>query len=266
MSEAPAFDRNPLAPLGFLAKTGLCQAIAAGAAVVLWGLLSSVWATILAASACAVLAAAFLRLSTPWIAVNAILPFGAASALAVQIPHEIFLMLLVALACTYLPAFWTRVPYYPTQRAAYSTILAQLPADRAFSFVDIGCGFGDLLALLGDKRPNGTFVGIEIGLLPFIISKVRFLRTTNVTIRFQSMWSLSMNDFDVVYAFLSPAPMERLWRKAKDEMREGTMLISNSFPAPAEPTEMIPIRDSRGATLFLYAIGETETKRATTGT
>jgi hypothetical protein len=158
MSEAPAFDRNPLAPLGFLAKTGLCQAIAAGAAVVLWGLLSSVWATILAASACAVLAAAFLRLSTPWIAVNAILPFGAASALAVQIPHEIFLMLLVALACTYLPAFWTRVPYYPTQRAAYSTILAQLPADRSFSFVDIGCGFGDLLALLGDKRPNGTFI------------------------------------------------------------------------------------------------------------
>lgn len=266
MSNVPSFDRNPLAPLAFLAKTIVCQAIAAGVAVALWGLLTSISLTIAAASVSAAAAAMFFGLSRPWVLVNALLPFGAASALAIQIPNVVFLLVLGALACTYLPAFWTRVPYYPTQRAAYASILAQLPAGAPFSFVDIGCGFGDLLSVLAGKRPQGRFVGIEIGLLPYLVSKLRFLRASNVSIRFQGMWSCSLRDFDVVYAFLSPAPMEKLWDKACGEMREGALFISNSFAAPAEPSECIPTRDSRGSTLFLYVIGKTPSQRAPTGT
>jgi hypothetical protein len=37
---------------------------------------------------------------------------------------------------------------------------------------------------------------------------------------------------DVVYAFLSPAPMKQLWAKAQAEMTPGSLFVSNSFPVP----------------------------------
>jgi len=245
-------DKRPLAPLAFLAKTALCQAIALALAVLSWQMLPQIGATLLISAIAAGSAAAFLQLSTPWILVNALLPFGAASSLAVSIPHELFLILSLVLVATYLPAFWTRVPYYPTQRAAYSVLLAQLPNDRPFTCVDVGCGFGDLLTVLAAQRPNGRFVGIEIGPPPFLVAKLKSLTRPNLSIRFQSMWSFELSGFDYVYCFLSPAPMERLWAKAQREMKSGALFISNSFPAPAEALEVIPLKDARSSELFVY--------------
>jgi len=245
-------DKRPLGPVIFFLSTLACQAIAAGCAILAWKISFSVTVTLLMAAATAWAAARFLRLPTPWLILNALLPFGAASALATEIPPGIFLAVFVALAATYVPAFWTRVPYYPTQRAAYALILAELPVDRPFTFIDLGCGFGELLRFLQARRPNGTFVGIEIGPLPFLVAKVRSLAHRSISVRFQSMWSCNLSHFDIVYTFLSPAPMERLWKKARAEMKAGSTLISNSFPAPAEASETLALRDARDSSLFIY--------------
>lgn len=245
-------DKRPLAPLAFFVKTALCQSIALALAVLSWQILPQIATTLVISAIAAGCAAAFLQLSTPWILLNVLLPFGAASSLAVPIPHEFFLILSLVLLATYLPAFWTRVPYYPTQRAAYPVLLAQLPTDRPFTFVDIGCGFGDLLAVLAAQRPNGSFVGIEIGPLPFFVAKLKSLTRPNLSVRFQSMWSCDLRRFDYVYCFLSPAPMERLWMKAQKEMKPEAFFISNSFPAPAEAIETIPLKDTRRSDLFVY--------------
>lgn len=245
-------DKRPFAPLLFLLSTLACQSIGLGAAVLAWKVTPSITATILTAIAVAWTCARFLRLSPPWLILNAVLPLGAACALAVDISNNIFLAIFGLLALTYLPAFWTRVPYYPTQRAAYGIILAELPADRPFTFVDLGCGFGDLLRFLQRHRPNGTFVGVEIGPFPFVMAKLRALFRPSISIQFKSIWSLDLGQFDYVYAFLSPAPMERLWQKALSEMRSGSCLLSNSFPAPGQPSEMLTIKDSRRSKLFVY--------------
>jgi len=59
----------------------------------------------------------------------------------------------------------------------------------------------------------------------------------------------------VVYAFLSTEPMSRLWQKVAQEMRPGSVFVSNSFQVPdVEPTSVVVVNDSRQTHLYFYAI------------
>jgi SAM-dependent methyltransferase len=179
-----------------------------------------------------------------------------ASSFIVGIPAYVYLALLLVTLCIYLPAFWTRVPYYPTPRLAYPYIVAELPLDHEFNLLDIGSGFGEMLIFLAKQRPNGQFTGIEIGIIPFLVSflRAKIARLPNVRFSYRSMWSTNLEPFTYVYAFLSPAPMERLWAKARAEMTCGSLFISNSFAAPAEPSAVIPVKDERKSSLYVYRI------------
>ena len=61
--------------------------------------------------------------------------------------------------------------------------------------------------------------------------------------------------YDVVYAFLSPEPMPRLWEKVKDEMLPGSIFVSNSFAVPnIEPSEIWELSDERKTVLYIYIL------------
>jgi hypothetical protein len=245
-----------LGPLLFLLETFLCQVIACGGAVVAWDYVPNGASAIFASTIVATTLALLLRLPTSWVAINTLLPPSIAVSLCTEIPGWFFLGPLAILLCVYAPAFWTRVPYYPTSKAAYPLILADLPPNTPFTFIDIGCGFGDLLFFLSKHRPNGTFVGIEIGVLPYLCGKARarIHGRGNVTISFSDLSRYSLSSFDYVYAFLSPAAMPRVWQKAVSEMPAGSTFITNSFETPAEATYKVDIKDSRGSTLFIHRI------------
>jgi hypothetical protein len=56
-----------------------------------------------------------------------------------------------------------------------------------------------------------------------------------------------------VYAFLSPVPMAEVWRKATEELRPGSLLVSNSFPVEGvTPDAVIEVPDRRRTRLYLY--------------
>jgi hypothetical protein len=48
--------------------------------------------------------------------------------------------------------------------------------------------------------------------------------------------------------------MERLWQKAKAEMKPGSTFISNSFPAPATPEQVEESAEERDFKLYTYKI------------
>jgi hypothetical protein len=248
--------RASFAPIVFLLHTALCQTIALAVTIIVHSLTGSLVGGLLAGSILSGAAAQALSLSLPWQLLNLTLPCAVASSFLVEIPGWLYLGLLLAMLFTYLPAFWTRVPYYPTPRAAYALVLAELPREREFSFLDIGCGMGEMLVFLAKQRPAGSFTGIEIGFIPFLISwaRARLSRTRNVRVRYQSMWRCNLHDYDFVYAFLSPAPMNRLWQKITTEMKSNTLFISNTFPAPADPSSVIAVKDTRKSSLYLYRV------------
>jgi hypothetical protein len=148
----------------------------------------------------------------------------------------------------------SRVPLYLTNRMTGDAIAAHLPKRPCF-VVDIGCGDGGLIRQLAKLRPESEFVGIEHAVLTCFWAKLRSRHLPNVHIRMGDFWAMPLAPYDVAYAFLSPAPMADLWRKACADMQPNTLLISNSFPIPdANPEQTLHVEDRRQSALYLYRL------------
>lgn len=155
--------------------------------------------------------------------------------------------------------FWrtdkSRVPLYLTNAATAEAVAALLPATPCH-VIDLGCGNGGLLRRLAIVRPDCEFLGVEHAPLTWLWARLATMSLPNCRVRLGDFWGQNLGLFDVVYAFLSPAPMARLWAKAGAEMRPGSLLVSNSFNIPGiEPASTVEVADSRTTRLYLYRPG-----------
>lgn len=249
-------NRTSLRPLSALFFSLACQLAAFGLDAVIFksGLPLPPWALLLLHSSAAFGCACFLGLSRPWQFFNLLLvPLVSLSATA-ALPSWVWAAIAVFLLLIYLPAFWTRVPYYPTPTSMYDLVAEVLPRDREFTFVDLGCGFSGMIAYLAALRPKGRFYGIEIGPLPFFLSCLRacFSRNRNLEVSFRNFWKESLSRYDFVYAFLAPPPMKALWAKVQKEMKPGGLFITNTFAVDAKADDTKEIVDGRTYTLYFH--------------
>lgn len=187
---------------------------------------------------------ALLPLDRWWIIFQAFFPWAILAGQAAHLPPELWLSGFILIWLIYRNAIRERVPLYLSGLDAARAVSGFLPSFR-FRFIDLGCGPGGLIAHLAKIHPNGDFEGIESAPLPWLIARLRFWGKNNCRIRWGDFWSISLGDYDVVYCFLSPTPMERLWRKASAELPPGALLISNTFeiasaPAPNEIVHFAP--------------------------
>lgn len=163
-----------------------------------------------------------------------------------------FLAAFMLLMLTFWRTDTSRVPLYLTNRNTATALLELLPA-MPCKVIDLGCGDGGLLRRLALARPDCHFDGIEHAPLTWLVARLRALGLANLNIRRGDFWSKPLGDYAVVYAFLSPAPMPRLWEKAGIEMAPGAMLISNSFIVPdVVPVAVIAVDDRRATRLYVY--------------
>ena len=256
-----ALGRGEGAPLWFLFFSVCCQIGAFGLGILLRDFLPntvepSLFVAIVAVvhGILALTIASFLGLPRAWRYANALLGPAVALSLNFTIPPALIVTIAIAALLMYLPTIWTRVPFYPTSSPAYEIIRAKLPTDRPFVFIDLGCGFGTLLAYLAKRCPQGTFIGVELGPLPYLLAKFRsFLaHRRNLKIEYQDLWRSDISRADFVYVFLAPPPMAALWQKVQRELPKGRTLIVNSFPVPAKAREEIELLDSRNGKLYWY--------------
>ena len=132
--------------------------------------------------------------------------------------------------------------------------------------MDVGCGLGGVVSTVAREHPTRVCLGLETAWLPYMISRLRCLLSANpVTVLRHDLWQHDLSDADVVYAYLSPVPMARLWRKVMAEMRPGTLFISNSFEVPGVPASAsVEIDDATGSVLHVYRLAGAEATAAST--
>ena len=93
--------------------------------------------------------------------------------------------------------------------------------------------------------------------IPWAISALRRWNLANLTLHRASFWQASLAEYDVVFAFLSPAVMDEVGDKARREMRAGALFVSSSFAVPEWQPEMkVEIGDARETVLYCYRIKE----------
>lgn len=150
-----------------------------------------------------------------------------------------------------------RVPLYCTGPRTVHALLRHLPKREGLRLLDVGSGWGSLLVGLTEARPDASFVGVENAPLSYLLGRLRLAGRRNVRLACGDLWRQDFAAYDVVYVFLSPAVMERLWRKAQGEMRPGSLLVSNTFVVPGVPAdEVIEVGDRRGTLLYLWYFAE----------
>lgn len=178
--------------------------------------------------------------------------------LKVNIPPGVYLGAFLVMLLVYWSTYRSQVPLYLSSRRVWRTLEELLPPQedsKKFSFMDLGSGTGGVLTHLATARPDGSYFGVENAPLPYALSRLRIKlgKRSNCQVLWGSMWECDLAPYDVVFAYLSPVPMEQLWKKVSGEMRPGTLFISNSFAVPQHPPQYsITLDDMQHSTLHIW--------------
>jgi hypothetical protein len=194
-----------------------------------------------------------LGLSPFWIPIQILLPLAAAYNAVV--PAWAYLAAFIVCALIYWNSASEQVPLYLTNRKTWQALHAIVSEQKARSFVDLGSGMGGVVTFLADSNPALRARGVETAPLVFVASRIRLMlrHLPNAEFAYRNIWDEDLSAHDVVYCFLSPVPMPRMFAKAKAEMRPGTLFVSNSFAVPdVEPEAVVEVDDTRKTRLYLY--------------
>jgi SAM-dependent methyltransferase len=178
--------------------------------------------------------------------------------LTLNISPSIYLAAFLIMLAVYWSTYQTQVPLYLSSNKVWVALEDFLPENDGFRFIDLGSGLGGVLTHLAEIRTDGHYTGIESAPLPWLISWLRTRRFNNCAVHWGSIWdeqlaASNLAQYDLVFAYLSPVPMERLWHKARTEMRPGTVFISSTFTVPDQlPDQTLQIDDMHQSTLLVW--------------
>ena len=236
---------------------GVAAALTVGAAYLL-ALAGFVLRPIVAAlltGAFAAILSRLARLDPWWVWIQLLFAPAAVMATWASVPRWIWITLFLVLVVVYWSTFRTQVPLYLSSTKVREALVPLLPAGR-FTFMDLGSGVGGVLTDLSQWRADGEYHGVESAPVPWLVSwlRIRLGRHTNCHAYWGSIWDRDLAPYDVVFAYLSPVPMNAVWEKVQREMRPGSRFISNTFVVAAHPPDMsVPVDDLHRSTLHVWA-------------
>jgi SAM-dependent methyltransferase len=245
-----AISRQILPWIKVLGSQGIAFAAALTLAVALG--LTGPW-LLLAQGFTAALIGRLLRLKNFWAPIQLFLPLALVYGAA--LPAWAYLIAFVFCALIYWNSASEQVPLYLSNRSTWKALSALAANKGSASFVDLGSGLGGVVIFIARANPEIHASGLETAPLVYAISKISLLfqRLPNASFRYRSIWDEDLSAHDMVYCFLSPAPMPRMFEKAKAQMRPGTLFVSNSFAVPdQQPSEIVDVDDSRKTRLYIY--------------
>lgn len=196
-----------------------------------------------------------MRLGTAWLVLSAIATPALVLVPVYRPPVWIFPAAVLLLAGFFSNGVRERVPLYLSNRKTQRAVADLLPEGPGRVFIDLGCGLGGVVAHVARARPDSQVLGVETAPLSFALAwlRIALFAPGNAHVRFQSIWATDVTHADMVYAFLSPAPMARLNAKLRAEMKPGSTFVSNSFAVPGSaPSAVVGLDDGRQTQLLIW--------------
>ncbi|WP_170976797.1 bifunctional 2-polyprenyl-6-hydroxyphenol methylase/3-demethylubiquinol 3-O-methyltransferase UbiG [Massilia sp. HP4] len=217
------------------------------------GVVFHYWHVALVQGVVAALLSWWRGLASWWRAIQFGFPLALLGASGLAIPPAAFLAIFLFLLLLYWSTYRTQVPYYPSGRKVWAAVDAALPQGRLLRVIDIGSGIGGLVLELQRRRPESTIEGIELAPLPWLASHVRALLAQSGARFIRGDYEkLDLGRYDAVFAYLSPAAMGALWRKAAREMRPGSTLFSYEFIIEDRPPSRVVHPVAGGPALYMW--------------
>lgn len=210
-------------------------------------------ATAVAIGGVAMLMAILTRQHWWWRLIHALFAPLAWSVSTLSIDPGWFLLAFILMLLVYRGAIAGQIPLFLSNSKTVSALALLVSERPGTRFIDLGAGVGSVLRALARSQQNAQFTGIENAPATWLAGYLWTAGLANCDWRWGDFWRVNLAVYDVVYAFLSPAPMPALWEKVLHEMHSGSLFISNSFPVPGvEAHHVIEIDDARRTRLYCY--------------
>jgi len=147
------------------------------------------------------------------------------------------------------------VPLFLSSNEVAQTVCELLKKENVKKFADLGAGIGSVAIPVAAHFSTVHIDAWENAPLPFLLSVWRGRKLANYQTKRENFFNANFGDYEVIFAFLSPAAMPQVSEKIKHEMKAGTLFISSSFPAPNwKPTRVLQLNDFRKTVLYCYRI------------
>lgn len=190
-----------------------------------------------------------------WIPIHLFFLPTAVSLLALNISPLVYLAIFSGMALVFWGTAKGDVPLFLSSPVVAEALDAIMVREQTTRLAELGAGVGSVAIPLALRQPSLVIDAWEKAPLPWLILAWRARKLPNMTARCGSFWTVDLNRYDVVFAFLSPLVMHAIKEKVRREMRPGTLLISSSFPAPDwNPEEVKTLGDTRKTHLYCYRI------------
>ncbi|GAB6069583.1 hypothetical protein JCM30760_06800 [Thiomicrorhabdus hydrogeniphila] len=212
------------------------------------------WLLVLIQATIAATISCKLGLPCWWRWIQFLLPIGLYIGVLIDFNPLWALVLFVLIWLIFANTLKERVPLYLTNQTTREALKTLVKRSRNIRFLDLGCGLGGNVAFMSQQKAVVESHGVETAPLPYIVSKWITMFRGGQTYA-MDIWKTELAYYDLVYAFLSPEPMPKLWQKVKDEMLPGSTFVSNSFAVPeVEPSEIWELSDERKTILYIYRL------------
>ena len=193
-----------------------------------------------------------VKLPKWWLGLQLFFPLLVYLAIQLAIHPLYYLLGFVLIWLVFSNAFANRVPLYLSNHKTRQALAKLVAGKDSVSFIDLGSGLGGNVVFMAEQVNTARSIGVETAPIPLLISKINCAINGGETLA-QDIWKTPLNDFNLVYAFLSPEPMPELWQKVLAEMNQEATFVSNSFAVPdVVPTEIWQLTDKRKTRLYIY--------------
>lgn len=175
----------------------------------------------------------------------------------------IFLVFVVLIVAIFFFLFSVRdklivdVPFVPVRKRAVIQIVNALHLSQGSILYDLGCGDGRVLIEAFGRISGMSGVGIENGIMPFLIATVRTQKLP-ISIQYKNIFDTDITKATHIFCYLSPQVLKKLAPKILQECRVGTRVVSCDYKFPNwRPIDTISIEtkdDQLARILYIYVI------------
>ena len=140
--------------------------------------------------------------------------------------------------------------YVATDKILIKKALKAANLKKEEIFYDLGCGKGDVL--IEAEKMGVRTIGYEISPYYYILAKIKTIRNPRIEVRFKNIFQADLSKADIVYCYLIPKFLEKIYPKFKKEMKSKARIISISFPLKG--LSLVYKKKHFNKTIYIYRI------------
>jgi hypothetical protein len=210
---------------------------------------------LLSQSTLAVGSSMLIRQPTWWILIHLVFLPLVFIFFTLTIPAWFYLVIVALMTLIFWGTIRGDVPLFLSSNEVADAVSLFVELENAKNFADLGAGVGTVAVHVAKELPNLKVEAWERAPLPFLMSFWRGRKLQNYNALRENFFNANFADYEVIFAFLSPAAMPEVSAKIQREMKPGTLFISSSFPSDLWHAEsVLHLNDFRKTVLYCYRI------------